>query len=92
MVPKSREKESEEIDKEEEKVENINKEVKGDDKEKPPQKKSMKSFGFIKKKTYDFSQLQRPTNYVDIERLWNYEKNILDYRILELTSKSNKKN
>ena len=55
--------------------------------EKQAQVRDIKSFGFLKRKTFDFSHLQRPSNYVDIERLWNYEQNILDYRILELTSK-----
>ena len=40
---------------------------------------------FLKKRTYDFGQLQRPSNYGDIEKYWNYEKNILDYKILDFT-------
>ena len=44
---------------------------------------------FLKKKTYDFCKLQGPSNYGEIEKYWNYEKNILDYNILDFTSKSN---
>ena len=40
---------------------------------------------FLKRRTYDFGQLQRPSNYGDIEKYWNFEKNILDYKILDFT-------
>ena len=42
---------------------------------------------FLERKTYDFSQLERPSNYGEINKYWNYESNILDYRILDFTSK-----
>ena len=40
---------------------------------------------FLKRRTYDFGQLQRPSNYSDIEKYWNFEKNIIDYKILDFT-------
>ena len=40
---------------------------------------------FLKRRTYDFGQLQRPSNYGDIEKYWNYVKNIIDYKILDFT-------
>lgn len=42
---------------------------------------------FEKRQTYQFSQLERPLNYSDIEKYWGYEKNLLDYKILDITSK-----
>lgn len=40
---------------------------------------------FLKRRTYDFGQLQRPSNYSDIEKYWDYEKNIIDCKILDFT-------
>ena len=44
---------------------------------------------FVKKNTTYFSQLERPSNYGEIDKYWNFEKNIIDFKILEFTSKLN---
>jgi hypothetical protein len=52
------------------------------------EKKKEKIFKqFIKKKTYDFSQLQRPSNYGEINKYLDYIKNILDIKIVDFSSK-----
>ena len=45
--------------------------------------------GFLKKKTYEFSQLQRPSSYQELQKYWDYEKNIFDCKILDFSSKLN---
>ena len=53
------------------------------------QKKKEKIFKkFMRRKTYDFSQLQKPSNYAEINKYWDYEKNILDIKVLDFSSKS----
>ena len=52
------------------------------------EKKKEKIFKqFMKKKTYDFSQLQRPSNYGEINKYLDYSKNILDIKIVDFSSK-----
>ena len=52
------------------------------------EKKKEKIFKqFMKKKTYDFSQLQRPSNYAEINKYLDYIKNILDIKIVDFSSK-----
>ena len=43
--------------------------------------------GYLKKKTYEFSQLQRPSSYQELQKYWDYEKNIFDCKILDFSSK-----
>ena len=46
-----------------------------------------KTFIYIKRKYLNYTQLDRPPNYCEIEKYWSFEKNILDCQILELASK-----
>ena len=59
------------------------------DKETEEEKKEKIYKGFLKKKTYEFSQLQRPSSYQELQKYWDYEKNIFDCKILDFSSKLN---
>jgi hypothetical protein len=43
----------------------------------------------MKRQTYDFSQLERPSTYWELDKYWSIDKNIFDYRILDFSSKLN---